>query len=76
MAQLTLEDRVLALERQMATLKAALHTGARPKDWRRTVGMFTGDEGMKRIDEAAQKLRAADRARVARPKARARQAKQ
>ena len=31
------------------------------KDWRRTIGMFTDDEGMKAIFQEALKLREADR---------------
>ena len=45
----------------MAELRAALTNGARQKDWKRTVGMFTGDVVMRRIDDAALKFREADR---------------
>ncbi len=44
----------------MAALLAVVQTG-RDKDWRRTLGMFTGDELMKRIDDQALKYREADR---------------
>ncbi len=37
----------------------------RKKDWRRTIGMFSGDPVMKRIDEAALRYREADRRRTA-----------
>lgn len=33
----------------------------RKKDWRRTIGIFAGDEVMKQIDEEARKIREADR---------------
>jgi hypothetical protein len=66
MNALTLEQRVAALERQVAELRAALVNGARPKDWRRTIGMFTGDEVMSRIDQEALKFREADRRKLRR----------
>ena len=70
MSRLNLEERVAALERQVAELKETVANGMREKDWRRTIGMFSGDEVMKRIDEEARKYREADRR-----KARARWAK-
>ncbi len=75
MSQTTLADRVAALERQVAELQTALEKGLRPKDWRRTVGMFTGDEVMKRIDEEARKYREADRAKARRRSGRKSRAK-
>lgn len=74
MSPRTIEERVTAIEKELAELKAALANGARKKDWRRTVGMFTGDEVMKRIDEAARKFREADR-RKARRRAKGRPSK-
>jgi hypothetical protein len=64
MAKNNLEQRVATLEAEVAELKAVLDRVQRPKDWRRTVGMFGGDEIMKQIDEEARKYREADRARV------------
>ena len=61
---MTIEERLKHLEEQVAQLKSDLERERRPKDWRRTVGMFTGDEAMKRIDEAALCFREADRARA------------
>jgi hypothetical protein len=61
MTRPSLEERVAALEQQMTDLKALIANGARGQDWRSTVGMFTGDEVMKRIDEAALRYREADR---------------
>ena len=66
MAKQSLEERVAALERELAELKVAVANGARQKDWRRTIGMFTDDPGMKRVFEEAMKLREADRARARR----------
>ena len=66
MPHLTIEKRVAALEQQVAELKAAVADGRRPKDWRRTIGMFAGDEVMKRIFDEALKLREKDRERARR----------
>ncbi|MCI0639523.1 MAG: hypothetical protein L0Y72_10480 [Gemmataceae bacterium] len=59
-----LEQRVAALESQVAALQAAQANGVQPTGWRTTVGMFTGDEVMKQIDRAARKIREADRRRT------------
>ena len=75
MKRLTLEERLAALEKQMGELKATIEKIAQPKDWRRTVGMFTGDEVMKRIDAEALRYREADRAKARRRYARTKQAK-
>lgn len=56
-----LKARVATLEKQVAELKAANGTGAPKKDWRRTVGMFGNDPGMREVFEEAMKLREADR---------------
>lgn len=67
MAEPSMEERIGVLERQVAELQAALRGGGGggggppAKDWRRTVGMFAGDEVMKQIDEEARKFREADR---------------
>ena len=66
MSNATLNERLTALEREVAELKALLTTGDRPKDWRRTVGMFTDDEGMQELFAEAMKLREKDRARARR----------
>jgi hypothetical protein len=66
MTQPTLEERVTALEREVAGLKAALANGVRPKDWRRTIGMFSDDPGMQAIFKEAMKFREADRAKARR----------
>jgi hypothetical protein len=56
-------ERIADLEREVHHLKARLEDVTR-KDWRRTVGMFSGDEVMKQIDEAGRKIREADRERA------------
>jgi len=61
MAQSKIEERLAALEREVSDLKRQMVNGTQPKDWRSTVGMFTGDEIMKRIDEHARRYREADR---------------
>ena len=61
MSQGSLEERVVELEKKMSLL---LKNGAgrvRRKDWRRTIGMFTGDDVMREIFEEARKMREADR---------------
>jgi hypothetical protein len=63
MTQLTLERRVAVLESRMTQLQDELRAarGRREKDWRRTIGAFTDDEGMKEILKEAMQLREADR---------------
>jgi hypothetical protein len=66
MAELTLKQRLAALEQQVATLLGRRTNGRPRKDWRRTVGVFTENPGMLEIFTEAQKLREADRKRAAR----------
>jgi hypothetical protein len=75
MAKPTLEERIKILEEQVAQLKLAMLTGNERKDWRKTIGMFTGDEIMKQIDEEARRFREADRRKARRRKAKRRQVK-
>jgi len=64
MSRATLEERVAALERQVGALLAH-HAGmGRAKDWRRTRGVFTGDELMKQVFEEGRKIRVAERKRA------------
>jgi len=66
MASNDLEQRVAALEAEVAQLKAKPATDAARKSWRAAMGMFTGDEGMKQVFDAALKLREADRRKARR----------
>ncbi len=62
----TLEERVSELEKKMAELMS----NSNQKDWRKSLGMFTGDEIMKRIDAAGQAIREKERQRARRRKSR------
>ena len=75
MSKVPTEQRVVSLESQVAALKAPVGDRTRTKDWRRTVGMFAGDEVMKRILDGALKYREADRQRARRRFARSRRTK-
>jgi hypothetical protein len=72
MSRLSLEERLAALEREVADLKAQ-----RPheKDWRRTVGMFTDNPEVQEIFADAMKLREADRKKARRRQSRKQPAK-
>lgn len=61
----TLEQRVAVLELELSELKAQRENG-HVKDWRRTVGMFTDNTGMKELFAEAMKLREADRGKARR----------
>jgi hypothetical protein len=56
----SLEQRVAALEQGFATLQSQRGKGGE-KDWRRTIGIFTDNPGMKELFAEALKLREADR---------------
>ena len=72
MARATLQQRVAELDKQVALLLANDGRAARAKDWRRTLGAFTGDDVMKQIFAEGKKIREAERkrARIAGRKAR------
>ncbi len=74
MEQAKLVERVAELERQLAALRALVATLIKPDDWRSVVGMFAGDEVMKRILEQGRKIREEDRRRT-KPKPSKRKAK-
>lgn len=74
MPRTTLEQRVAALEREMAELRNARPAISHAKDWRRTIGMFDGDEVMKSILDEALKYREENR-KQARRRPAARRAK-
>jgi hypothetical protein len=65
MKALTLEQRVAAVEQELAELKERQANG-RDKNWRRTIGMFTDRPDMKELFAEAMKLREADRRRARR----------
>jgi carbamate kinase len=65
----TLETRLASLEQQVAKLtdrlaKVENTTPSSPEGWRKWIGAFTDDEGMKEVFAEAQKLRDADRQRA------------
>ena len=63
MSEITLESlaaRLAEVERQLAAQQAT--PPQRKKDWRRTVGMFTGSEFMKQVDAEGEAVREEDRA--------------
>jgi hypothetical protein len=75
MSQATLEERVAALEGQVAALLAN-HAGVgRAKDWRRTRGAFTGDDLMKQVFAEGRTIREAERKRAQLPGRKTRQAR-
>jgi hypothetical protein len=63
MARLSLEERVGELESRLTALQNELRAErrGRAKDWRRTIGAFTDDEGVKEILQEALRLREANR---------------
>lgn len=54
-----LQQRLEQLEAEVAQMKAEKASG---KDWRRSIGKFSGNEAMRAIDEAALRYREEDRA--------------
>lgn len=66
MTQSTLQERVTAMEQQLADLRSQVEKLARPKNWQSALGMFAGDEAMKRIDAAGQEIREKERQRARR----------
>lgn len=61
MSQPTMEERIAALEKTVADLVRDRRRPPRVKDWRRTLGMFAGDEVMKEINRLGREYREADR---------------
>jgi len=64
MSRATLGERVAALQRHVEALLANHAGTGRAKDWRRTRGVFTGDDVMKQIFEEGRKIRDAERKRA------------
>ena len=75
MRNLSLEERVAALEQQVAELKAQHGDTLGKKEWRETIGMFTDDPGMQELFAEAIKLREADRKKARRRASKRRQVK-
>jgi hypothetical protein len=64
MSRPSLEERVTVLEKQVGALLASREVKRGLKDWRRTIGAFTGDDLMKQVFEEGRKIRNADRKRT------------
>lgn len=62
MSRLTLTQRVASLEKQVKSLLDRIDNG-KDKDWRRTIGAFSGDEFMREVFAEGRKIREADRPR-------------
>jgi hypothetical protein len=61
MSQVAIEERIQALEQEVASLKLKLGTTKDSKDWRKTVGMFDDDPGILEIQRLGQEYRQKDR---------------
>lgn len=61
MAETNLEERVAALEKQVANLMERILAPPPQSDWRSTLGMFKDDPVMREIQEEGRKIREADR---------------
>lgn len=68
MTQTLMAERLAALEKQVGELARRLLALEAPKDWRSTIGMFSGNEGMKEVFEEGRKIREADRAKARKPR--------
>jgi hypothetical protein len=75
MSGTTLEQRMAAQERQVRSLLANQAGARRAKDWRRTRGIFTGDDLMKQVFEEGRKIREAERKKAQPRKGTKRQAR-
>lgn len=66
MFQPTREERIAALEKEVARLSRQFRPDEEPgrDDWKSAVGMFANDPIVKEIDEEARKIREADRRRA------------
>ena len=67
MSRASLEQRVEAIEQQLASLLARSAGETTTKDWRRTRGAFSGDDLMKQVFSEGRRIREADR-RTTRPR--------
>ena len=55
----TIEDRIAVLESAVERILSTHSASVHPKDWRKMIGKFAGDELMKEIDAEGRKIRAA-----------------
>lgn len=67
---LSVEQRIVVLEQDVADLKAQRASEPSGKNWRRTIGMFSDSPGVQEIFVEAMKLREADRKKARRTKRR------
>lgn len=56
-----LETRLAALENEFAAFRIQQQPMKQNKNWRKVLGMFTGDEYMREVDAAGAAIRQADR---------------
>ena len=70
-----LEQRIATVEREVASLKAALSNGGKLNDWRSLFDFFDKHPGMHEVFEEGMKLREKDRAKARRRKSPSRRAK-
>ena len=76
MSEQDLEKRLSELEKKVDRLVRAKSRGTKKKDWRSSIGMFTGNELMKEIDAAGAAIRERERRQARRrPSAKRRRAK-
>ena len=61
MAPATLDARLTRVEQLVDELVRKANGVERPKDWRRTIGMFDGDPVMKEIIDEGRRIRELDR---------------
>jgi hypothetical protein len=70
MRQSTVEKRLSDLETRVSELDRVVKQPSRPKDWRRSIGVFTDDPAMQAVLNDALRIRAANRATARRRAAR------
>jgi hypothetical protein len=70
-----LEERLSAVERELAALKEELQNGNKPKDWRWMLDFAKEHPGLHEVFEEGMKLREKDRAAARKRVARSRRAK-
>lgn len=64
MPEPTMKERLTTLEKQVSQMMSQMKSSER--DWRKTIGMFSGDAEMKELFADALKLREADRRKTRR----------